>query len=152
MADERKESFNPSSEQILEIQFIQYVSLLANSAMQHLGKLMNPVTGEMERNLDAAKATIDIIAMLKEKTKGNLSKNEEDVISNALANLQLNYVDEASRPDEPSPSEESASEVPEGEESEAGEESPNEEDSHREDSHREDSGEDEKETSSEKDA
>ena len=86
-----------SEEQLSELRFIQYISILANSVMQQLGKIMNPVTGKMEKNLEAAKATIDLISMLKEKTRGNLTANEEEVISNALANLQLNYADEASR-------------------------------------------------------
>ena len=86
-----------SEEQLSELRFIQYISILANSVMQQLGKIMNPVTGKMEKNLEAAKATIDLISMLKEKTKGNLTANEEEVISNALANLQLNYADEVSR-------------------------------------------------------
>jgi hypothetical protein len=97
MADDKEGIGNLSHDRFLEIQFIQYISLLANSAMEHLGKLMNPMTGKIERNLEAAKATIDLIAMLKEKTKGNLSESENQVISSALANLQLNYVDEISR-------------------------------------------------------
>jgi len=86
-----------SEEQLSELGFIQYISILANSVMQQLGKIMNPVTGKMDKNLEAAKATIDLISMLKEKTRGNLTTNEEEVISNALANLQLNYADEVSR-------------------------------------------------------
>ena len=86
-----------SEEELSGLGFIQYISILANSVMQQLGKIMNPVTGKMEKNLEAAKATIDLISMLKEKTRGNLTANEEEVISNALANLQLNYADEVSR-------------------------------------------------------
>lgn len=86
-----------SEKELAELRFIQYISILTNSGIQQLGKIMNPVTGKMEKNLEAARATIDLIAMLKEKTKGNLSANEEHVISNALANLQLNYADEVSR-------------------------------------------------------
>ncbi len=86
-----------SEEELSGLRFIQYISILANSVMQQLGKIMNPVTGKMEKNLEAAKATIDLISMLKEKTRGNLTANEEEVISNALANLQLNYADEVNR-------------------------------------------------------
>ncbi|MFH1046038.1 MAG: DUF1844 domain-containing protein [Candidatus Omnitrophota bacterium] len=80
-----------------EVLFIQYVSILTNAAMQQLGKIMNPVTGKMERNLEAARATIDLLTMLKEKTQGNLNAREEKVIANGLANLQLNYADEVNR-------------------------------------------------------
>ncbi len=83
--------------ELQELIFIQYISILANSAMQQMGKIMNPASGKMERNLEAAKATIDLLSMLKEKTRGNLTTNEEQVISNALANLQLNYADEVNR-------------------------------------------------------
>lgn len=86
-----------SEEELKELQFIQYVSILTNSGIQQLGKIMNPVTGKTEKNLEAAKATIDLLSILKEKTKGNLTSREETVISNALANLQLNYADEVSR-------------------------------------------------------
>ena len=86
-----------SEEELSRVKFIQYISILANAGMQQLGKIMSPVTGKTERSLEAAKATIDLISMLKEKTKGNLSAEEESVISNALANLQLNYADEVNR-------------------------------------------------------
>jgi hypothetical protein len=51
----------------------------------------------MEKNLEAVKATVELLSMLKEKTKGNLTTNEEQVLSSALANLQLNYADEVNR-------------------------------------------------------
>ena len=83
-----------------DIMFIQFISGLYTSTMQHLGKLMNPATGEIEKNLDAAHATIELVRMLKEKTEGNLSKRESDTIANALANMQMNYVDELKRTEE----------------------------------------------------
>ena len=126
MAEDKIEGHNLSQEHLFEAQFIHYVSLLANSTMEHLGKLMNPMTGKTERNLEAAKATIDIIAMLKEKTKGNLSDNEEDIISSALANLQLNYVDEVSRADRESSNKDETSESDEGSSGESEEETSSE--------------------------
>jgi hypothetical protein len=92
-----------SEEEIQKRQFIGFVSLLANSAMQQLGKLANPLTGKVERNLDGAKATIDMIKMLKAKTRGNLSQDEEQILDANLSNLQLNYVDELKRGHEPAP-------------------------------------------------
>jgi len=83
-----------------EMQFIQFISMLSNSAMQHLGKFINPVTGKIEKSLEAAKATIDLLAMFKEKTKNNLTRREEETLNNSLANLQLNYADEAKREEE----------------------------------------------------
>jgi len=94
MAEEEKKI---SEEELAELRFIQYISILANSGMQQLGKIMNPVSGKMEKNLEAAEATIGLLSMLKEKTKGNLTAREEEVISSALANLHLNYADEVNR-------------------------------------------------------
>ena len=94
MTEEDKEI---SEKELKELRFIQYVSILTNAGMQQMGKIMNPVTGKMEKSLEAAKATIELLSMLKEKTKGNLTTNEEQVLSNALANLQLNYADEVNR-------------------------------------------------------
>ena len=87
-------------EKEMEGQFIAFVSMLSNSAFQNLGKFVNPITGKMDRNLMAAKGTIDLLSLLKEKTKGNLTKNEESVLSNSLANLQINYLDEVKREEE----------------------------------------------------
>jgi hypothetical protein len=85
------------SEKLYEAEFLQLVIGLHGSAWMLLGKVANPMTGKVERNLDAAKATIDTLAMLKAKTQGNLSKDEEDYLSNILQQLQLNYVDEAGK-------------------------------------------------------
>lgn len=96
MAEEDK---GINEQQLQELIFVQYISILTNAGMQQLGKIMNPVTGNTEKSLEAAKATIELLSMLKEKTKGNLTANEEKVISNALANLQINYADEVNRMD-----------------------------------------------------
>ena len=55
---------------------------------------MNALSGKVEKNLEAARATIDTLDMFKAKTKGNLSKQEEELLQNWLTNLRLNYVDE----------------------------------------------------------
>lgn len=80
-----------------DILFMQLLLGLQSSAWMLLGKVANPVTGKGERNLEAAKATIDTLLMLKDRTKDNLSKNEEDLLSNILQQLQLNYIDEVSK-------------------------------------------------------
>jgi hypothetical protein len=83
-----------NKKKLSEVQFIQFVLSLSSSVMMQLGKVSNPLTGKIERDLNSAKATIDLIAMLKEKTKGNLSEEESGLLENSLANLQLNYVEE----------------------------------------------------------
>ena len=67
---------------------------IATAVMQHLGKLPNPQTGKIERDISQAKLAIDMLLMLKEKTKNNLSPDEEAFLSNTLTDLELNYIDE----------------------------------------------------------
>jgi hypothetical protein len=66
---------------------------LAAATMQHLGKTLNPATHKIEKNLEAAQATIDMLDMLEAKTKGNLSDAEAKLIKSVLAELKLNYVE-----------------------------------------------------------
>jgi hypothetical protein len=79
--------------------FSALVIMLHSAAMQQLGKIKHPATGKIERHLPAAQDTIDILDMLKEKTKGNLSPDEDRLLTQLLAELKLNYVDEAGKPD-----------------------------------------------------
>ena len=66
---------------------------LAAATMQHLGKTLNPVTNKIEKNLDAASSTIDMLDMLEAKTKGNLSDAESKLLKGVLAELKMNYVE-----------------------------------------------------------
>ena len=80
--------------------FIFVVSFFLNWGYQSLGKIADPVTGEVKKNLEMVQKIIDILQMLKEKTKGNLDEKEEKFLTNAIAELQLNYVGEASKKDD----------------------------------------------------
>ncbi len=77
--------------------FLQLLYLIHHTAMQELGKVSNPINGELERNLEKAKQAIDMLEMLKEKTKGNLSKELDKTQEMMLSELRLNYVDEANK-------------------------------------------------------
>lgn len=77
---------------------MQLVIMLSSSAMQHLGKIINPMTGKTELNLEAAQATIDMVEMIEAKTRGNLDKDEERLIRNTITTLKLNYVETAAAP------------------------------------------------------
>ena len=83
--------------------FLTLVQSLATAALQQMGKIAHPFTGKVERSLPEAKVTIDILVALKEKTAGNLSPEEARAIGNAIATLQLNYVEESRRQAEPPP-------------------------------------------------
>jgi hypothetical protein len=81
--------------------FSIFVLSLHAQGMQQLGKVMNPLTGKIERNLEQAQSTIDMLEMLKRKTAGNLSSEEDSLLGRLLYELQLNYVDEANRKQAP---------------------------------------------------
>ena len=84
----------PPQDQQNELLFMQLVMMFQGMALQNLGKVMNPVTGEIERNLEQAKNMIDILGMLDAKTKGNLNDNEQRLLEHVLFELRMNYVDE----------------------------------------------------------
>jgi len=65
--------------------------------MQALGKLKNPVTDKIERNMEQAQHSIDMLIMLRDKTKGNLSAQENSLLTGMLSELQLNFVDESNK-------------------------------------------------------
>ena len=84
----------PTQDQQNELLFMQLVMMFQGLALQNLGKVMNPMTNQIERNLEQAKNMIDILGMLDEKTKGNLNDNEEKLMEHVLFELRMNYVDE----------------------------------------------------------
>jgi hypothetical protein len=79
----------------LSQRFIEFVVMHAQNAALFLGQIPNPRTGEPEVNLDLARMFIDQLAMIQEKTRGNLTSEETQVLSNALSNLQMAYVEVA---------------------------------------------------------
>ncbi len=74
--------------------FLQLVLSLQSAAWYQLGKTMSPITGKIERNLDEARVSIDLLNMLQEKTKGNLLGDEKKILDNTVYTLQMNYIDE----------------------------------------------------------
>ena len=80
--------------------FMGLVYSLTQSAFISLGKLPDPMTGNIDRNLPQASQTIDLLAALQEKTKGNLDEEEDKFLSRTISDLRLNYVDEVNKPAE----------------------------------------------------
>ena len=78
--------------------FMQLIYMFHTSAMQGLGKIADP-TGQVNRNLEYVSQTIDLMEMLKEKTKGNISEDIEKMLDGMLSELRLNYVDEKAKPE-----------------------------------------------------
>jgi len=77
----------------LSQRFIEFVVMHAQNAALFLGQIPNPKTGEGEVNLDLARMFIDQLAMIQEKTRGNLTNEEATVLRNALSNLQMAFVE-----------------------------------------------------------
>jgi len=77
-----------------DLNFSTFVFSLGTSAMYHFGDFPDPVTKKAERNLEAAKQTIDILGILQDKTKGNLSDDEERLLESLLYELRMRYVRE----------------------------------------------------------
>jgi hypothetical protein len=76
-----------------EVDFHTFVLSLGSSALLHLGELEHPEAGGPHKDLALAKHTIDILSMLEQKTKGNLTPAEEKLISSLLYDLRLRYVE-----------------------------------------------------------
>lgn len=76
------------------VDFSTFILSLSSSVMIHFGEIPDPVSQQKQKNLGAARQTIDIIAMLQEKTRGNLEEHEQRLVDNVLYELRLRYVDE----------------------------------------------------------
>jgi len=96
---EEKEAEEPPKEgaaeqdiPIPEINFVGFLFSLSTSALIQLGEIQDPVSKLAAKNLPLAKQTIDLIGMLQEKTKGNLTSDEEKLVENILYDLRIRYV------------------------------------------------------------
>lgn len=76
------------------INFSTFIFSLNSSALVHLGAIEDPITGNIQKDLNIAKQTIDILAMLEEKTKGNLTGDEEKLLGHILHDLRIIFVKE----------------------------------------------------------
>lgn len=85
------------SEKIGEYHFIQLVLMFQAAAVQQMGKIQNPITKKVERDLNQAKFSIDMLEMIQQKTEGNLSPNEKKYLDHVLFELRMNYVDEVNK-------------------------------------------------------
>lgn len=81
----------------IDVHFFQIVFSLQTAAMQQMGKIVSPVTGQVERDLTMARTTIDILGMMEKKMKGNLTAEEARFIGHSLHELRLNFVDETKK-------------------------------------------------------
>jgi len=75
-----------------QVDFSTFIMSLTSSAFYHLGDMPDPATGKKEVNLPAVQQTIDMLIMLREKTKGNLKEDEKKLLEQLVYELQVKYV------------------------------------------------------------
>jgi len=94
--DQESETKGPDTKQetasLPELDFASFILSLATTVQVSLGAVPNPQTNLQAQNLPVAKQLIDIINMLREKTKGNLSNEEQALIDSILYNLRMHYI------------------------------------------------------------
>ena len=77
-----------------EARFMQLIAMFQLAAMQQMGKLVSPTTGEAERDLEHAKTSIDMLETIERRTDGNRTNGESELLKKVLFELRMNYVDE----------------------------------------------------------
>ncbi|HXT54658.1 MAG TPA: DUF1844 domain-containing protein [Candidatus Eisenbacteria bacterium] len=94
-SEERHESSGQgaSGEALPEINFSTFVIGLSTQALMHLGEIANPVSGNVEIDVPTAKQMIDILGLLKDKTRGNLNASEDRLMEDILFDLRMKYVE-----------------------------------------------------------
>lgn len=92
-ASPSREEHIHSEEGSFPVNFSSFILSLATSALIHLGQEANPATGERSVELPAARQVIDLITLLEEKTKGNLTPDEENLLRQILFTLRLKFVE-----------------------------------------------------------
>jgi hypothetical protein len=80
-------------EALPEINFSTFVISLSTQALMHLGEIPNPLSGKSETDIAVAKQMIDILGMLREKTRSNLDQNEDRLMEDILFDLRMKYVE-----------------------------------------------------------
>ena len=81
--------------------FIEFIMMQAQQAAFCLGKIPNPMTGDTTINLEGARMFIDYLELLRDKTRGNLTKEEETILTQILTDLQLTFVQVSEQKSDP---------------------------------------------------
>jgi hypothetical protein len=82
-----------AEQELPHIDFATFVLSVSHSALMHLGEAPHPEDGRIEKNLPLAKQNIDLLGLLEEKTKGNLTGDEERLLSQVLFDVRMRYVE-----------------------------------------------------------
>lgn len=103
MSDEKRgETFvmkggTSSPDSVSPMQFNTFLLGLASTALIHLGESPHPETGQTEENLVLARQSLELLGLIREKTRGNLTEEEDKFFDNLLADIRLRYVDASKR-------------------------------------------------------
>jgi len=84
-----------SDETLPQIDFATFILSLSHSALMHLGEAPDPETNKLEVSLPLAKQNIDLLGLLEEKTKGNLTGDEERLLAQVLFDLRMRFVEKS---------------------------------------------------------
>ncbi len=88
----------------VQASLLQFISGMTAQTLMHLGAMTNPMSGKIETDLVNAKYSIDLLGILQEKTRGNLTEEESEYLGNALYQLRMSYVQATQRQkQEPAP-------------------------------------------------
>ena len=91
-SDSAGTSSGPDGTQDRKVSFQEFIYLMSSQALIQLGSVPNPLTGKTEINLPLAQHSIEILAMIEEKTRGNLKEDEKKVLASSLYDLRMRYV------------------------------------------------------------
>lgn len=81
----------------IDVHFLRLVTSLQMAALQNMGRMASPVTNKVSRDFDQAQNSIEMLAMLAEKTDGNLSAEEKDLIDRTMFELRMMFVEESKK-------------------------------------------------------
>jgi hypothetical protein len=93
--DPAQRAANSESSASVAIDFATFILSLASSGMVHLGKVPDPAAAGVAPNLEMARQTIEILSLLRDKTRGNLDAREAALLDRVLHDLRLAWVEEA---------------------------------------------------------
>ena len=89
---DREEKKEKGAAPLPEVNFSSFILSLSSSTLLHLGEIADPQSGEKKKDMALAKQSIDIINLLKDKTKGNLTQEEEKLLDHLLYDLRMRFV------------------------------------------------------------
>jgi hypothetical protein len=91
--DKADEETKPAEEEAPQLDFSNYIASLGFQALVFMGEIPNPITNETQKNLPQSKFLIDTLLLLREKTKGNLTEQEERLLNGSIYELQVKFIE-----------------------------------------------------------